>query len=73
VTCASNRPSASGSGFILIATQLPDRHPEPADQQILHYPSGNLCRCGAILKSSRRQKLAAQKRKAGAALAGDKP
>ena len=39
----------------MIATQLPDRHPEPTDQQIPHYPSGNLCRCGAILKSSRRQ------------------
>ncbi len=39
----------------MIATPLPDRHPEPTDQQTPHYPSGNLCRCGAILKSSRRQ------------------
>ena len=57
----------------MIAPQLPDRHPEPTDQQIPHYPSGNLCRRGAILEIIAAAKLAAQKRKAGATLAGDKP
>jgi carbon-monoxide dehydrogenase small subunit len=35
------------SGFILMATQLLEEHPEPTDQQIAHYLSGNLCRCAA--------------------------
>src|SRR3954463_6221696 len=33
------------SGFIIMATQLLDEHPEPTDHQIAHYLSGNLCRC----------------------------
>jgi aerobic carbon-monoxide dehydrogenase small subunit len=61
------------SGFILMATQLLDEHPEPTDQQIAHYLSGNLCRCAAYPEIIAAVKLAAQKRKAGAALAGDKP
>src|SRR3954466_9922483 len=32
------------SGFIVIATQLLDKHPEPTDSQIKHYLTGNLCR-----------------------------
>ena len=61
------------SGFILMATQLLDEHPEPTDQQIAHYLSGNLCRCAAYPEIIAAVKLAAQKRKAGTALAGDKP
>jgi aerobic carbon-monoxide dehydrogenase small subunit len=61
------------SGFILMATQLLDEHPEPTDQQIAHYLSGNLCRCAVYPEIIAAVKLAAQKRKAGAALAGDKP
>lgn len=61
------------SGFILMATQLLDEHPEPTDQQIAHYLSGNLCRCAAYPEIIAAVKLTAQKRKAGAALAGDKP
>ncbi len=61
------------SGFIVMATQLLDEHPEPTDQQIAHYLSGNLCRCAAYFEIIAAVKLAAQKRKAGATLAGDKP
>ena len=43
------------------------------DQQIAHYLSGNLCRCAAYPEIIAAVKLAAQKRKAGTALAGDKP
>ena len=32
------------SGFIIMATQLLDEHPEPTDDQIAHYLTGNLCR-----------------------------
>jgi carbon-monoxide dehydrogenase small subunit len=61
------------SGFIVMATQLLDEHPEPSDQQIAHYLSGNLCRCAAYPEIITAIKLAAQKRKAAATAAGDKP
>jgi aerobic carbon-monoxide dehydrogenase small subunit len=61
------------SGFIVMATQLLDEHPEPTDQQIAHYLSGNLCRCAAYPEIIAAVKLAAQKRKAQSKLAADKP
>jgi aerobic carbon-monoxide dehydrogenase small subunit len=33
-------------GFLLMTTQLLAAHPDPSDDQIRHYLSGNLCRCG---------------------------
>jgi carbon-monoxide dehydrogenase small subunit len=61
------------SGFIVMATQLLDEHPEPTDHQIAHYLSGNLCRCAAYPEIIAAVKLAAGKRKAAATIAGDKP
>ena len=34
-------------GFVLMTRQLLAAHPEPSDEQIGHYLSGNLCRCAA--------------------------
>jgi carbon-monoxide dehydrogenase small subunit len=51
------------SGFIIMATQLLDRHPEPTDDQIKHYLSGNLCRCAAYPEIIEAVKLAARRRK----------
>src|SRR5687768_5536770 len=51
------------SGFIVMATQLLDEHPEPTNDQIAHYLSGNLCRCAAYPEIIAAVKLAAQKRK----------
>lgn len=34
-------------GFVLMTEQLLKRHPEPTIDEIRHYLSGNLCRCGA--------------------------
>jgi carbon-monoxide dehydrogenase small subunit len=61
------------SGFIVMATQLLDEHPEPTDHQIAHYLSGNLCRCAAYPEIIAAIKLAARKRKAGAVRAGATP
>ena len=47
-----------------MATQLLDEHPEPTDNQIKHYLTGNLCRCAAYPEIIAAVKLAAQKRKA---------
>jgi carbon-monoxide dehydrogenase small subunit len=54
-------------GFILMVTQLLDEHPDPSDEQIKHYLSGNLCRCAAYPEIMDAVKLAAKKRKAAAA------
>jgi carbon-monoxide dehydrogenase small subunit len=50
-------------GFILMATQLLDEVPEPEDEQIRHYLSGNLCRCGAYPEIMDAVRIAARKRK----------
>ena len=49
-------------GFVLMVTQLLDEHPDPDDEQIKHYLSGNLCRCGAYPEVMQAVKLAAKKR-----------
>jgi carbon-monoxide dehydrogenase small subunit len=54
-------------GFILMARQLLDEHPNPDDDQIRHYLSGNLCRCAAYPEIIEAVKLAARKRAGGAA------
>ena len=50
-------------GFVLMTKQLLDRHPDPDDDQIRHYLSGNLCRCGAYPQIIDAVKLAARKRR----------
>jgi len=50
-------------GFILMATQLLDEVPEPDDEQIRHYLSGNLCRCGAYPEIMDAVRIAARKQR----------
>ncbi len=54
-------------GFVLMTNQLLDQHPDPDDAQIRHYLTGNLCRCATYPEVMDAVKLAAKKRKAGAA------
>jgi carbon-monoxide dehydrogenase small subunit len=49
-------------GFVLMVSQLIDAHPDPNDEEIRHYLSGNLCRCAAYPEIVQAVKLAAQKR-----------
>ncbi len=51
-------------GFILMARQLLDENPDPSDDDIKHYMSGNLCRCGAYPEILKAVRLAGQKRAA---------
>lgn len=51
-------------GFILMTTKLLDEHPEPDDDTIKHYLTGNLCRCAAYPEVLDAVRLASQKRKA---------
>ena len=50
-------------GFVLMTKQLLDHHPDPSDDDIRHYLSGNLCRCSAYPEIVAAVKLARQKRK----------
>ena len=51
-------------GFVLMTRQLLDEIPDPTDDDIRHYLSGNLCRCAAYPEILEAVKLAARKRKA---------
>ena len=50
-------------GFVLMTTQLLEVHPDPDEDQIRHYLSGNLCRCAAYPEIVNAVKIAARKRK----------
>ena len=53
-------------GFIMMVTQLLDRHPSPSDDDIRHYLTGNLCRCSAYPEIVQAVKIAAERRRQGA-------
>jgi carbon-monoxide dehydrogenase small subunit len=48
----------------MMTTQLLDEHPDPTEDQIKHYLTGNLCRCAAYPEILDAVKLAARKRRA---------
>ena len=50
-------------GFVLMTRQLLDEMPDPTEDQIRHYLSGNLCRCAAYPEIIEAVKLAARKRR----------
>ena len=52
-------------GFVLMAGQLLDAHPDPDDDEIRHYLAGNLCRCAAYPEIIAAVKLAAGKMRTG--------
>jgi aerobic-type carbon monoxide dehydrogenase small subunit (CoxS/CutS family) len=47
-----------------MTSQLLDADPDPDDDRIKHYLSGNLCRCAAYPQIVAAVKLAARKRRA---------
>ena len=51
-------------GFVLMTRQLLDEIPDPDEDDIRHYLSGNLCRCAAYPEIIEAVKLAARRRKA---------
>jgi len=52
-------------GFVLMAKALLAEYPQPTDEQIKDYLSGNLCRCAAYPEIINAVKMAARKSKAG--------
>jgi carbon-monoxide dehydrogenase small subunit len=53
-------------GMVMMTTQLLERHPDPSEEQIRDYLSGNLCRCATYPEIVQAVKLAAGKRGAAA-------
>jgi aerobic carbon-monoxide dehydrogenase small subunit len=51
-------------GFIMMVTKLLDEHPDPDDETVKHYLSGNLYRCATYPEVMDAVKLAARKRRA---------
>lgn len=51
-------------GFILMTRQLLDENPDPDEDEIRHYLSGNLCRCGAYPEIIHAVRQAAARRRA---------
>ena len=51
-------------GFVLMTHQLLAANPDPSEDDIRHYLSGNLCRCAAYPEIVSAVKLAARKRNA---------
>jgi carbon-monoxide dehydrogenase small subunit len=64
IECGAFQCGYCTPGFILTTRQLLVEHPDPGDEDIRHYLSGNLCRCGAYPEIIAAVKLAARKRKA---------
>jgi carbon-monoxide dehydrogenase small subunit len=50
-------------GFVMMTRQLLDEIPDPREDDIRHYLSGNLCRCAAYPEIIEAVKLAARKRR----------
>ncbi|MEJ2374665.1 MAG: (2Fe-2S)-binding protein [Pseudolabrys sp.] len=67
IECGAFQCGYCTPGFVLMAKSLLSRHPEPSDEQIKDYLSGNLCRCAAYPEIIHAVKLAARKNKAGRA------
>jgi aerobic carbon-monoxide dehydrogenase small subunit len=65
--CGATQCGFCTPGFVLMASQLLAEHPNPDEDEIRHYLSGNLCRCGAYPEIIEAVKLAARRMRAGAA------
>ncbi len=65
IDCGAFQCGYCTPGFIMMAKSLLARHPDPDDEQIRDYLSGNLCRCAAYPEIVNAVKMAARKLKAG--------
>ena len=47
IACGAFQCGFCTPGFVLMTHQLLKANPDPSDEDIRHYLSGNLCRCAA--------------------------
>jgi aerobic-type carbon monoxide dehydrogenase small subunit (CoxS/CutS family) len=65
IECGAFQCGYCTPGFLMMTKALIGQHPDPDDEQIRDYLSGNLCRCGAYPEIVNAVKMAATKIKAG--------
>jgi carbon-monoxide dehydrogenase small subunit len=65
VECGAFQCGFCTPGFVLIAGELLRENPDPDEDDIRHYLSGNLCRCAAYPEIINAVKLAAEKIRGG--------
>ena len=65
IECGAFQCGFCTPGFLLMAKALLGQIPDPDDEQIRDYLSGNLCRCAAYPEIVNAVKMAARKSKAG--------
>jgi carbon-monoxide dehydrogenase small subunit len=63
IECGAFQCGFCTPGFILMCTQLLEENPDPSEEEIRHYLSGNLCRCGAYPEIFKAVQLAARMRR----------
>lgn len=63
IECGAFQCGFCTPGFVLMTHQLLARNPDPDDDEIRHYLSGNLCRCAAYPEIVEAVKLAAKLQK----------
>ena len=62
IECGAFQCGFCTPGFVLMTRQLLEEKPDPTDDEIRHYLSGNLCRCAAYPEIIAAVKLAAKNR-----------
>lgn len=67
IECGAFQCGFCTPGMILMTEQLLDSNPDPSEDDIRHYLSGNLCRCAAYPEIIQAVKATARKRKSGPA------
>jgi aerobic carbon-monoxide dehydrogenase small subunit len=65
IACGAFQCGYCTPGFVLMAKALLKEHPDPSNEQIKRYLSGNLCRCAAYPEIINAVKMAARNSKAG--------
>jgi aerobic carbon-monoxide dehydrogenase small subunit len=66
IECGAFQCGYCTPGFVLMVKMLLRENPDPDDEQIRDYLSGNLCRCAAYPEIVNAVKMAARNNKAGA-------
>ena len=61
IDCGAFQCGFCTPGFVLMVHQLLKEHPNPSDDEIRHYLSGNLCRCAAYPEIIEAVKVAARR------------
>ena len=64
IECGAFQCGFCTPGFVLMADQLLAEHPDPDEDEIRHYLSGNLCRCAAYPEIIAAVQLAARNMRA---------